>query len=696
MTMLRKLGIVLAVLVGLLVLAAGLAYALFDAGAAKKKLIEQVESRTGRHLTMEGELGLSLWPDVGLRLGAVSLSEADGRTEFAALKSARVGVAVLPLLSGQVAAQRIEIDGLSINLVKRRDGRLNIDDLVRGKAGDEADDDKDKPEKDAAGDGLQQIEVAGVALRDARLRWHDEASGKTTEIADLDLSTGRLSARPAASSYAIEQLTLATRGSSDGQQIALDLAAPAVTIADGKLSGQTLDLKALLEAAGRRIDARVALQGLGGDLAQPAVERFALTVDATLGETQAKAALASPVGVDLRGKRVTLDKLSGALELSSPKLPMKHLELPVDGSLSADLEQKKADLALLTRLDDSRIDLKLAVARFAPLALHFGLDIDRLNVDRYLPPAKAGAKADGASPQTPGAGASGSTAADAAAAKIDLSPLKGFDIDGTVKVGQLQWRGLKLSRLDFGLDLAGGRLQLAPMRAALYGGSLDGRVAVDAGNQQFSIRQNLQGVAIGPLLKDFADKDVLDGRGSVTLDVTTRGDTVPALKRRLAGQAAVDLRDGAVKGINVAKLLRDAKAALKGQSTVSGTGNSAEKTDFSELTATFRIADGIAHNSDLAMKSPFLRLAGEGDIDIGQDSLNYLAMVSVVETSKGQEGKELDQLKGITVPLRLRGPYNKLAYSLDMGKLIEEAAKTRLKEKAEEKLGKELQKLFRK
>lgn len=686
MSLLRKLGIVLAALFGLLLFAAGLAYLLFDAEAAKKKLIDQVESRTGRQLTIAGQPGLSLWPDVGLQLGALSLSEADGRSAFASLQAARVSVAVLPLLSGHVEARRIELDGLSINLVKRRDGSLNIDDLLDR----DGDDDEEAGKKDdkPASESASRIDVAGVALRQARLRWLDEASGKTTEISDLDLSTGKLSARPGEKRYAVEQVALSTRAGSDGQTLTLNLSVPAVSVEGDKLSATAVDLSALLEAAGRRIDARVALQGLGGDLEQPVVERFAFDLDATLGETQARAALTSPVAVDLPKRTILLKQLAGRLELSGPALPMKRLELPLNGRLQADLERQKADLSLLTKLDDSRIDLMLALGRFAPLAARFALDIDQLNVDRYLPPAPASTRGKPAESDA----APGKTVA----AKIDLSPLKGLDVDGTVKVGRLQWRGLKLSSLVLGVDLAGGRLQLAPMRAALYGGSLDGRVAVDAGNQQFSIRQNLQGVAIGPLLKDFADKDVLDGRGSVTLDVTTRGDTVPALKRRLAGQAAVDLRDGAVKGINVAKLLRDAKAALKGQSTVSGTGNSAEKTDFSELTASFRIADGIAHNSDLAMKSPFLRLAGEGDIDIGQDSLNYLAMVSVVETSKGQEGKELDQLKGITVPLRLRGPYNKLAYSLDMGKLIEEAAKTRLKEKAEEKLGKELQKLFRK
>ncbi len=692
MTITRRLAWGLAAVVVLLGLAAGLAYALFDADAAKQKLIEQVAARSGRQLQMDGEIGLSLWPDAALRLGPLRLSEADGKTEFVALRSARLGVAVWPLLSGRIEVRRVDIDGLSINVLKRRDGSLNIDDLATGK--DEKSTGPAEPTATPAGSTV--LAVAGVVLRDARLRWHDEASGKTMEIADLNLSTGPWSARPAENSFAIEQFQLATLLSADGQKISLQLSAPALAMTEGKLSASALDLSALLEVPGRRIDGRLALHGLRGTLDQPAVERLALNVDARMGDLQAKAALASPLVFDRPSQRLTLDQLSGTLELASPRLPMKRFELPIAGKLAADLAQNTADLALQTRVDDTRLDLKAALARFAPLALNFALNIDQLNVDRYLPPAKAEKVA-----QTASGAAEGATPAAVQADKIDLSPLLGLDVDGTLKIGQLQWRGLKLSALDLGLDLAGGRLQVAPLRGQLYGGTVDGRFAVDAGTQQFSLRQHLRAVAIGPLLRDLAEQDVLDGRGSVTLDVTTRGDTVAVLKRQLAGQAALDLRDGAVKGFNLAKLLRDAKAALTGQRTLSGQGSSLEKTDFSELTASFKIAGGVAHNDDLLMKAPFLRLNGAGDIDLAESRLDYLARVSVVNTSTGQEGRDLAHLNGVTIPLRLRGPFSQLSYALEVDEVLKSAAKARLeahkeelKAKAVEQFGDRLKGLF--
>ena len=158
-----------------------------------------------------------------------------------------------------------------------------------------------------------------------------------------------------------------------------------------------------------------------------------------------------------------------------------------------------------------------------------------------------------------------------------------------------------------------------------------------------------------------------------------------AAKRALSGAAAVELRDGALKGINLGAKLREAQArigSLKGETTEAS--SAAEKTDFAELKASFAIKDGIAHNSDLMLKSPLLRLAGEGDIDVGAERMDYLAKAMLVATTAGQGGKELSQLKGITVPVRIAGPFASLSYKLDFNALVKGAAQQKIEQKKEE------------
>jgi AsmA protein len=123
---------------------------------------------------------------------------------------------------------------------------------------------------------------------------------------------------------------------------------------------------------------------------------------------------------------------------------------------------------------------------------------------------------------------------------------------------------------------------------------------------------------------------------------------------------------------------------LKGGKDVGVASDATQKTDFSELSASFRIADGVARNDDLSAKSPLLRLAGAGDIDIGNERLDYLLKASVVATSKGQGGGELDSLKGLTIPVRLTGPFEKPDWKIELAGLAGEAAKAKVEEKKEE------------
>jgi AsmA protein len=373
---------------------------------------------------------------------------------------------------------------------------------------------------------------------------------------------------------------------------------------------------------------------------------------------------------------------------------MKQVKLPLAGHARANWGKQTADGALNTQFDESKIAAKFSLAKFAPPDIGFDVDIDKLNVDKYFPPAKKGA-----------AGGAGGAAAKGAAAeeKIDLSALKSLNLHGTVKVGQLQVQNVKASNVRLNINAAGGKLDVAPHSANLYDGTLSGALSVNANGNAVALKQNLAGVNINPLMKDALEKDVLEGRGSVNLDINTRGDTVTAMKKALAGNASIALKDGAIKGIDLAKTFREVKAKFSTKQDVVQAAKATDKTDFTELTGTFRIANGVARNDDLAAKSPFIRLAGAGDIDIGNSRLDYLAKATVVNTSGGQGGKDLEYLKGVTVPVRLTGPFDNVSYRLELDSLVQEAAKAKIEEqkqqlekKATDKLQESLKGLFKK
>jgi AsmA protein len=486
--------------------------------------------------------------------------------------------------------------------------------------------------------------MAGLALTDGQLSWRDERSGQQLRIDSVNLSTGRVQADTGAKMASIEHLSVRVAGRSATDGLSLSIDAPKLQLSADRFGGEAVKIGALLQGQGRSAKLQLSL----GDLQ---------------GQAQA----------------LRIGALSGSVELSHPDMPRKPLQLPLKGSLDVDLGKGSATLVLDSRFDQSKIASRLEVRRFSPLALGFDLDVDQLNIDQYLPP-KATQAAGGQSGPS-GQSGHGGAAADPA---LDLSALKGApEMQGRVRVGALQVSGLKVSELDARVALAAGQLTISPLSLKLYQGSAAGSLALNAHEQRLSVRQTLSDVSIEPLMRDLLKQDLLQGRGNVALDLQARGQTLSALKKNLAGNASVSLRDGALKGINLAQSLREVKARIgQGQSTQ--TAQAALKTDFSELAASFKIAGGVARNDDLLMKSPFLRLSGTGEIDLAAGQLNYLARVSAVASAQGQGGKEVADLKGLTLAVRASGPFEALKYQLDWGAMLQEAAKAQIEEKKRE------------
>ena len=726
----KALKIAAFVLGGIAALLAALAaflLATFDANKWKGEIAQLVQEKKGRSLKIEGDLSLSLFPSVGLQLGKATLSEHQSEQTFASVDSARVSVRLLPLLSKQAVVDTVELGGVKARLVRFKDGRLNIDDLL-------AKDDKEPPAR---------FDIAGVRLAGGELSWRDEKAGQELTLSGLDLTTGRLanaatdkfdlSAKLAGSKprlaaalkaggeyrydldkksfggarldvrlagdvgdlkalelaltaaalqlaggneLAVEQLLLTAKGKEGGDAFEARLEAPKLSLAADKASGAAINAAIRLSGAQRAVDAKIALSGFEGKSQSLQAGKLALDLDARQGETTVKGKLASALSANLEKQTVELPAFSGELDVANPQMPMKSLRLPLAGGLRADIDGQTAAVHASTQFDESKISAKVNVSRFAPLVLHFDLDLDRLNVDKYLPPkAAAGEK----TPEQP----------------LDFSALKGLNASGTVKIGQLQVSNVKASNVRLEVKAANGKLEVAPLTANLYDGSLAGALSINANNNQVALKQNLANVNINPLMKDALDKDVLEGRGNVALDVATTGTTVTAMKKGLGGAASLNLKDGAIKGINLAKTFRETKAVFTTRKDAVQQAKQTEKTDFSELSATFRIAKGVARNDDLSMKSPFIRLGGAGDIDISEDRMDYLARASVVNTTGGQGGKELDHLKGLTVPVRVSGPFDKLAYNIEFGGLVAEAAKARVEEKVKEKVQEKSKDVFK-
>jgi AsmA protein len=229
----------------------------------------------------------------------------------------------------------------------------------------------------------------------------------------------------------------------------------------------------------------------------------------------------------------------------------------------------------------------------------------------------------------------------------------------------LAWQQYRVTDAHVVAQIQQGQLNLQNLSGAAWGGRFKAQGSASGqGGQAMALQAQADGVNVLALLKDVMGKEVLEGTGQIKLDVRTAGATVGQLTAALNGSAGVVLRDGAVRGINLARTLREAKAKLKGQQDAVQQAKQTEKTDFTEMLASFAITDGVAVNQDLSAKSPFLRVTGAGEIDLKQRRLDYTIKTTVTGTQKGQDGDELEALKGLTVPVKLSGPFNALGWQV--------------------------------
>ncbi|HEY0844179.1 MAG TPA: AsmA family protein [Noviherbaspirillum sp.] len=448
-----------------------------------------------------------------------------------------------------------------------------------------------------------------------------------------------------------------------------------------------------------RLDAKIRLAGaLTGNIDKLLFSspQLSLTLSGKQGGKALSGTVSTPLTLDLKAQTFDMPKL--AAELSLPHPGGDLLALRAGGKANGDLRKEYVSGNLNGTLDQSAFSARLGITDFTPMTYAFDIGADKLDLDRYKSKEVKGAAAPA---QPPAAGA-------ASAPQVEFAALQKLHASGSVRVGALKVANINASNVRFDLRSANGRLDISPVSANLYGGTAQGALGITAGKPaRIALQQNLSGIQVGPLLRDAIGKEPMEGRGNVQLDIATSGATFDQIKKGLNGNARLELRDGAIRGVNIPQAVRSARAridALRGKessaASQSGTGSASEKTDFSELTGTFRIASGVARNDDLLVKSPLIRIAGAGEIDLGAERLDYLARTTVVSTLQGQGGPELQALKGITVPVRLSGPFSAIAWRIDVAGMASELAKQKLeerkgelKEKVEKALGGEKEKL---
>ena len=617
----------------------------------KGRIASAVKQSTGRELILKGDIKLSVFPWVALELGPASLGNPPGfgGEPFLAFEHAAIRVSLLRLLHQRMDIDRVEIDGLDMRLRKDAKGTGNWENFGQ----------KPQPETKAdSGEGRGAFEgLAGIKVTNGHVSYPGfdiqkfnletgafGGSGLTPVSISFEANRGvpnesvTLNAKFTLSTDpGFKQLRLAAVNLSgliavpgDGRPAHWEMSAPSM---EADFTAQTATLPAFtMNFAGAQVTGRLQATKLLDDL-----------------RLTGSAALAPLVLLEFAPRvAVTLPKTR------DPKALM-HLSGSTDfmyGAGGMRLDNMKV------QLDDTHLKGSMALAG-EPRAAKFDLNVDEINVSRYLSP-------DGA-PAAPAPKKVAQTAEQAAE--------KTMDAEGTLTIGAVHFAPLDFTNVKVTLSSKDNVLHLYPAQASIDGGSYSGNITLDRRTPVpvLTMDEHLSGVDMARLLAATAYKGKLSGRGNVNLKAAARGAKLPAVMQSLNGHFDANLSEGAIEGVDLGYEIGLAQALVKHGAQPTRSNPPRTKFDACKLSA--EITAGVAKTSDLALSTPVLRVTGQGTANLVNKGIDFQMLASVLK-APGAVAAD--------IPLKITGTYVDPTVRPD----VEALAKGQVKQKLQDVLKK--------
>jgi uncharacterized protein involved in outer membrane biogenesis len=351
-------------------------------------------------------------------------------------------------------------------------------------------------------------------------------------------------------------------------------------------------------------------------------------------------ALSGQIAVAPFNLRQFMQSLNKDVPETADKNVLKHVAVSTSFSgtpTSLALKDLKAEL------DESRLQGSINIKRLSPLDIEFGLGLDKLNADRYLPP-KTKAKA-----VTPEAAAVG------AATGLPVDTLQAIKINGDFVMGSLVISNAKLSDMELSIRADKGDIKLAPAKAKLYQGTYNGDIHLDATGKlpKLTMNTKLTGVEAEPLLTDVVGTASAKGTANITLALSSKGADINTLRSTLAGNGNILFEKGTLYGVDVRSVLHQVEIMIENKKF--GKPDPGEKTEFDKLTGTLKINNGVIDNHDLLMLGSGFSVTGSGMLlNLNDETWKY-TLIAKADATRVAQGEKTYNIGGHEVPIKCKG-----------------------------------------
>jgi len=690
MKIVKYAAIVVGVLLALFIGAAIFFVVTFDPNAYKEQIVAKTKDATGRELILDGDIEISVFPWLGFSLGSTKFGNAPGfgETPMASVEEVDVRIALAPLLKGQINVAKIKLHGLHVDLQKNAQGVTNWDDLV-----EEVESTAESPVETISTPAKPsekpkyELMIGGVEIKDANLSWRDDEAGTHIRIEPFNLDTGEIDVgKPTNVSM---ELTMKSAAPEVNMKLVLDadiLFDPKIQVLN--VSGLHLSSKATGEPFPNGALDLALSSDITGNLTSQEFNLSNTNILVTgTGDAFAEGTMDIEINTNLVAKVQTQEYATDKIEIKvvgeGKALPNGKLNMLLQMALKMNLAKETVELSSLTmEIDETKLTGNAFIQYFEKPKVNFTLASKLLDLDKLLPASEESET----SAQT-STGSSSSQADENAPIELPTDMLRDLHVNGDIKVDTLKVSGMTMTNVKAKIAAQNGLLQVAPMSMNLYEGSMKGKTSLDVRKDtpKYALASELAGVHIDQLSVDFLGEKqaYIRGISNLSVDVGTVGNSVAQLKQALGGKVVLNATDGALRDEKLAAYVEKAVALLKG----SEPKPIGEELVFDKLFGTFNITKGVANNNDFILNTTLIAAKGKGQIDIGQSKLDY-------EISIGLSEKE----DSCGVPVKVKGPFEKLSYGVDLQAALKctqsekiEEKKEELKEKLEEKLQEKLQ-----
>ncbi|MFA0556027.1 AsmA family protein [Vibrio sp. 10N.222.55.A1] len=690
----KKLLIFIAVPVFVVVAAILALVLLVNPNQFKPLIVEQAQKHTGLELVIEGDISWQFFPSIGFELGQTELRNPEGFRQPNLFKVDTVGVdvSVTPLFSNQLEIGNITLDGAEFYLETLKDGRKNIDALTQASAPQESEpaagtssESAPAPQEQTTTDASGwTINLAGVTVSNALFEMDDKQAGSFTKLYDVSLNL---------SEFAVDTWTTATFAASgeNNQQKFSAQGSAEFKLAEGFASYalRNIDLNAKFNDPATSIEsAKIGLNTFEFDK----VNQLTYAVIGNAAGLDLDLKGGGELTVDSAISKVTLNKLTLDSTFKGDTLPQSPMKVDMLSDLSFDLNKSHLSF-VLEKLQANAIALdgKADVILSEIPKVRFSLHSPNIDLDEFLGLGNTTETASTAPSGSAGGSTSSSGSSDPAKeVEPDLSALKTLDVKGDITIDKFKANNAKMQNVKTAFSVNRGIAELTSFTSNLYQGSISATAKLDARKTPatYTAKKKIKGVKVQPLLVDVADNDMLEGTGNIDVNVKGKSLTPTGIKKNLVGTIAINFEDGAVNGINVAQLIRENYAKIKGEKVEST--NEAQKTDFSAMKATLKVDKGWVSTNDLSAQSPLLRVTGQGKANFINETVDFLVRTSIVGSLEGQGGKSIDDLKDVTIPIKVTGQWAAPKFALVFDDVLKQKAQKEIDrglEKLDEKYG---------